>query len=544
MATRPRLNDLSPQRRQAIVAAMLTWMTNNTISYYARFRSGVPGNMVFAAADRWPQAIDAYLQQAAGSVLPTWCPEDPIPPEFMVVRARDDGTPRAPLVNANPNIPLPASLAQPQVGRNAFAPPPGTAGIDWVGTRLLDFDYTFSSVVGGVLTTPPQESAAPIYWCWQAWLSEYHDEYLVSERGSPPVNYAASFQSLQLLRNQDGRLQLLLSDTGAGFFDTTHTTVQLAPDRWSAWTKIHGNMSYPVGTVRNDGRMVALGMCSPSRSVFAAATPMAVQAGASSATWGKEAWAGPQTDGKLVAVGVAQSDAGKPTARISLFAIGADGRLYNRWENPAGDGTFGEWGGVGGAGISKRSISVLHQPLENTVLVLHIGSDGRVWALTQYPNGYCRDPYQIQPLDRVDGVWGVVNKESMVTCFVLAGTTVAASWQNAPDYHWDTFAFIMGDVATACSALNTDGRLEVFAVDVRGQAWHSWEVLPGARVWSAPQPLAALGAYRRLTAAPGMDGRMVVMGIREDAKTDWYLDRAVQARPSDPTSYGGFVQMY
>lgn len=544
MATRPRLIDLSPERRQAIVAAMFTWMTNGTIWRFARFRSGTPGNMVFDGAERWTRPMDGYLQETVGSLLPSWCPEDPIPPEFMVVRASDDGTPRAALVNGNPNMPIPPSLVQPQVGRNGPAPPRGSSGRDWVGTRLLDLDYTFSAVVGGVLVTPPLESAAPIYWCWQAWLSDYYDEYVASELGSPAVNPPGRFESVQLLRNRDGRLQLLLSDPGAGFTSIAHTSAQLAPERWSAWKKIHTDMAFAVGTVRTDGRMVALGMRSIDRSVSGSATPMVVQSQASSATWDKETWAGPDSYGKLVALGVAQSDAGTQAARISIFAIGADGRLYNKWENTARDGSFGEWGGVGGEGITKRSISVVHTPLENTVLVLHIGSDSRVWALTQSPSGPCRNPYQIQPLDRVDKVWGVVNKESMVTAFVLAGRTVAASWQNAPDYHWDTFAFIMGDIATACSALNTDGRLEVFAVDVNGKAWHSWEVLPGARRWSDPQPLPALGAYLALTAAAGMDGRMVVIGSRRDDQGSWNLDRATQQRPSDPTSWGPFVQMY
>ena len=61
--------------------------------------------------------MEAFLSSTGGGEfvpLPMWDPANPIPAEFNVVKAADDGTPRPSLVNLNPNTSTPDEYKFPK----------------------------------------------------------------------------------------------------------------------------------------------------------------------------------------------------------------------------------------------------------------------------------------------------------------------------------------------------------------------------------------------------------------------------------------------
>lgn len=538
MGSRPRLSAMRPADRQATVNVILGALWDERVNQHRRLSRGTPGDYVFDMALKFVTTMDPVLQSALGWPLPIWTPDETIPPEFMVVKPNDYGGPRAPLANATPNVQVPAALGQPLVTRRLA----GRFSVrDTTGTELLDVDYHFSIAVAGALWVRQQEGAAPIYWCWQAWLADYAQELQASCDGAPTVG-SCKRQSVRLLPNADGRLQLVLSQYESwGPF--AHTCAQLGPDRWSGWTRLHSNMEQAAATVRSDGRVAVFGLANGRAfdPVYTASTPTAIQRGPSSLQWDTEKWAGPDRGGVLASLAVAQQEEGSPQARVALFGV-SNGRLFTKLEDAPGSNSYGDWGLIGGAGISPPMLAALHTPLDNTVVVLHIGSDSRVWALHQYPDGYCRDPYQIQPLGGVNRVWAVLNNDRTASCVVQVGTDLLLSRQNLPDYHWDAFTVIMGQVSTACVLANAAGRLEIFACDVNGQVLHCMEIRAGLRRFVA-LPVEGNGPYLDLAAARGVDGRMQVVGLRK-AGDEWFLDRATEWNPGEDVRYSRFAQMY
>lgn len=68
------------------------------------------GLQLFTGHRAYIAGMETFLLANGGSAfvpLPLWNPSSPIPSEFNVVKTQDDGTPRPPLVNLNPNMPLP-----------------------------------------------------------------------------------------------------------------------------------------------------------------------------------------------------------------------------------------------------------------------------------------------------------------------------------------------------------------------------------------------------------------------------------------------------
>ena len=103
--------------------------------------------------------------------LPSWNPANPIPPEFNIVKAQDNGTPRPPLVNLNPGLGKPAGLV-----------PPALCGIGDAGS-LWDVDVnpwhaavhmSINGTMGDITIAP----AAPMFFCWHGYVDEIYEDWL------------------------------------------------------------------------------------------------------------------------------------------------------------------------------------------------------------------------------------------------------------------------------------------------------------------------------------------------------------------------------
>lgn len=170
MANRPDLNSLSAADRQELVGLMLQYLTDAIVNAHLTINHA--GVNLFDGHRAYIAGMEAFLSANGGGrfvPLPKWNPTNPIPAEFNVVKPRDDSTPRPALVNLNPNRPLPAQFAMPAVCDFESGEALGNAINGWHGSVHI--------AVGGTMGNASIASAAPIFWCWHAFLDDVYWDY-------------------------------------------------------------------------------------------------------------------------------------------------------------------------------------------------------------------------------------------------------------------------------------------------------------------------------------------------------------------------------
>lgn len=170
LAHRIRLSGVGAADRQTLVGLMLTYLTDDVVDRHVQIaQSGVD---FFTACRAYIGGMEAWLAANEGAQfvpLPEWIPDDPIPDEFDVVRDTDDGTPRLPLVNLSPNIHTPAELAPGHLCTFESGDELAGAINAWHGS--------VHGAVGGAMGDFGQAPAAPIFWCWRAFLDDMYFDW-------------------------------------------------------------------------------------------------------------------------------------------------------------------------------------------------------------------------------------------------------------------------------------------------------------------------------------------------------------------------------
>jgi hypothetical protein len=169
MAHRIGLSSVDAVERQTLVGLMLTYLTDDVVDDHVRIvHSGVD---FFIGYRAYLGGMEAWLAANGGArfvPLPEWTPDNPIPDEFDVVRDMDDGTPRLPLVNLNPNLYVPPELAPGQLC--------GFESGDELANAVNAWHGSVHGTVGGAMGDFTQAPAAPVFWCWHAFLDDvYYD---------------------------------------------------------------------------------------------------------------------------------------------------------------------------------------------------------------------------------------------------------------------------------------------------------------------------------------------------------------------------------
>lgn len=158
---------MSAGDRQTLVNLMLTYLTDDIVDdHMAIIHSGVE---IFTGHRAYIGAMESWLSANGGAAfvpLPFWNSTNPIPAEFNVVKAADDGTPRAALVNLNPNIDKPAQFEWPAVCSYDDPAALGNAINGWHGG--------VHCTIGGTMCNIMLASAAPIFWCWHAFVDHVY----------------------------------------------------------------------------------------------------------------------------------------------------------------------------------------------------------------------------------------------------------------------------------------------------------------------------------------------------------------------------------
>src|SRR5262245_28342442 len=169
MGHRPDLNSLTAIERTGLVNLILSYLTDSVVAVHTTINHS--GEHLFTGHRAYIEDLEAYLLANGGNQympLPKWNPANPIPEEFNVVKAQDDGTPRPPLVNLNPNLPLPEQFASPLLCDYQDA--------DTLGSEVNPWHGGVHTTIGGTMGDFNIASAAPIFWCFHAFVDEiYYD---------------------------------------------------------------------------------------------------------------------------------------------------------------------------------------------------------------------------------------------------------------------------------------------------------------------------------------------------------------------------------
>lgn len=512
MAPRPRLIDLTPAARKDLLGALFTYLTDPVVDAHPRAVYG-PGADIRWVAPIWTADADAFLARRGSGPLPMWNPADPIPSDFALVRSHDDGRPRQPLADTAPGLPVPGNLLQPLLARfREGGPGPGAA--------LQDYDARMANAVGGVLTETWEGAAAPIAWCWYAWVTDLMQDYEAGWQGQPTSG--ATFSRIQLARNQDGRLQFMLNTTSGAL----HSVREMGTGLWSHWRELHTSMDDAVTVAGPDGRLASFG----GRGRWIS---WACQAALGSADWAQPQQVHGGCDNPIQGIAAVLT----PDNRLDIFGVSA-GVLYCNWQARDGSGAFGGWGEVGGRGIQPVPLAMMCAA-DGCIQVIHIGSDTRAWLLRQNTNGYCDNPIPIYNQAGVVDARAVVNTAGYASVFARVATNTLYLSEQTGAHAWGDFRVVADSVAAAWPVANANGRLELFMRNEQGELAHRWQASPGSSDWEAGPVFEGVADVQAVTACPGQDGRLVVIVLAGNR-----LYRTVQITANDPTAYTPLTLYY
>src|SRR5919197_5715004 len=179
MGHRRDLNTLSPGERTSLVNLMLTYINDAVVWQHNPNNPNAivhhMGEHAFITHRNYIGDLESWLATHGGSrfvPLPMWNSANPIPPEFNVVKPQDDGTPRPPLQNLNPNLPKPANLNAPALCSLA-----ANADILW-DSHVDNWHGLVHITVGGTMGDITISPAAPIFFCWHSFIDEIYEDYL------------------------------------------------------------------------------------------------------------------------------------------------------------------------------------------------------------------------------------------------------------------------------------------------------------------------------------------------------------------------------
>jgi hypothetical protein len=189
---RPLLSSLSPQDRQQLLGLMLQYITDAVVAvhnsghdwhhfqpspdlFFRRHRGYLAGMETFLAGRGATEFVP----------LPMWDPALPIPPEFMVVKPRDTGATRPALIDATPGLPRPAGISLPALCN--------FPDINAVADATELWHDSVHNNIGGSIAFRSTAPAAPIFWCWHAFIDEIYDEWLrCTSQDNPDYLYTTS----------------------------------------------------------------------------------------------------------------------------------------------------------------------------------------------------------------------------------------------------------------------------------------------------------------------------------------------------------------
>jgi acylphosphatase len=335
--------------------------------------------------------------------------------------------------------------------------------------------------------------------------------------------------------NADGRMEVFAIGTDQALNHIWQTAPNGGPNRtaWSAWAGLSGRITEIATAVNRDGRI----------EVFAIDTDQALNHIWQTAPNGgpnQNAWSGwTRLAGGITHLATAVNQDG----RIEVFAIGTDQALNHIWQTAPNGGpnqnAWSPWAGLAG-GITHLATAVNQ---DGRVEVFAIGIDqalNHIWQTA--PNGGPNQNAWSPWAGLAGGIRHLattVNQDGRVEVFAI-GIDQALNhiWQTDANggpnrTAWSQWAGLGGGIRHLAAAINQDGRVEVFAIGTDQALNHIWQAAlnggPNRTAWSQWAGLG--GGIRHLATAVNQDGRVEVFAIG----TDQALNHIWQTSPG-----GGF----
>jgi hypothetical protein len=166
MGRRIDLTTLDAPKRQRLVDLMLQYLTDEVVAAHLDIEHS--GEEIFTGHREYIEGMETFLADNGGEEfvpLPKWDPATPIPSEFNVVKDEDPFT-RPPLGTLDPRMPLPPEYRLPVLCDYESGAELGDAIDPWHGRVHLR--------IGGTMALFEVASAAPIFWCWHAFLDDVY----------------------------------------------------------------------------------------------------------------------------------------------------------------------------------------------------------------------------------------------------------------------------------------------------------------------------------------------------------------------------------
>jgi len=449
------LNSLTPAQRTQLVNLMLTYITDAVVwSHNPDNPNAVVHHMGehgFTSHRAFIGQLENWLVSNGGGAfvpLPSWNPANPIPAEFNVVKAQDDGTARPPLQNLNPNVPKPANLAPPQV---CSAP----SADDLWDNRTDGWHGTVHIRIGGTMADIRIAPAAPIFFCWHSYVDEIYEDWLSckwsgwEDLGGVIMSgvAAASWGPNRIdtfARGTDGHMHHKWWDGSA----------------WRGWEDLGGVI---------DGTPAAVSWGPNRIDCFARGMDNALW----HRWWDGSAWRGWESLGGVITAGPAVASWGPN--RLDCFVKGTNNHMFHKWWNGSAWSGWEDLGGVidgSPAAVSwgPNRIDCFARGMDNHMW--HRWWDGSAWRGWEDLGGIITagPAASSQALNKLDcfvkgaddGLW-----HKWVDRTVVHG--LGGVWSG-----WHSLGGILDDEPGAVSW--GDDRIDVFVRGANNHMFHKWWV--------------------------------------------------------------------
>jgi hypothetical protein len=166
---RPRstLNQLNSADRTTLFDAISRFLTDTVVADHRQITHS--GAHLILGHRSYVERLEHFLRSnrlGRFTPLPKWDPAEEIPVEFRGVRPNDNGstTGRPPLQNFNPQMPLPQQFRRPDLCN--------IPTLDQLGNDINPWHGDVHVAVGGSMRDPAVSPAAPIFWCWHAFIDD------------------------------------------------------------------------------------------------------------------------------------------------------------------------------------------------------------------------------------------------------------------------------------------------------------------------------------------------------------------------------------
>jgi hypothetical protein len=297
--------------------------------------------------------------------------------------------------------------------------------------------------------------------------------------------------SLSVVPNQDGRLELFLVGTGNEASnnggDLLHAWQLAAGGSWSEWEPMLGQNSIlspangnVVAAARNANGTLVIFIIKPDFGVYYS---QQITPGGGWSSWQR------LTNAKLAITGTSLAIAQNQDGRLELFLVGTGRDILHAWQTSP-NGSWAEWAFLRGQNTTASphpgtSIAAARNS-DGFLEVFALGTNLEVFRCRQLSPGGAWSSWQQMKNSNIiiTGTSIAVgqNQDGRLELFLVGtGQDILQAWQITPSGTWTEFSFVKNRESTLSIAVGTNqnGTLEVFNIGTHQEIMHRWQTSPG-----------------------------------------------------------------